>query len=767
MTEPVRAFQWDLARQTERLDWLVRQLPRYAAWGYREVYLHLEDAIEYPSFPRIARRDAYTRRDCERLVDAAGKAGIGVVPIVNLLGHAHYLIKVPELRDLSERRAPDGSPLLAGQICPLHPRTLEVADRLIGDVAWLCTAGKIHVGLDESYALGQHPLSRAEIAEVGLAGHFGRHVQRLHGLVRKHGLRMGYWADMLALLPDAVKWLPAGTIAYDWYYYPFRRRPAIELHNFREYELAPALRAQDVAYWGCPMSSGFRHEPVPTWGDRLANARSWWERCRRVRAEGMLVTAWETARTGAELVQASDAAIASLWMDPDASSVSDEILLARGLKRVFGPKAFGPRKAPGAGRLARLLLRADAHAYAGYARWNNEADWQGNAGLFPASKQVPPQPDAENGMAEWAFFATAFGGAATLPGPSGASAAAHIPAGESGPGTAERRGRAASPGVTAVPTAVRAAWEFRRYLAARDAFVARGGDGLRMLRLALRLPRFETGPSMALSNPQEEFRILMGAAAGRAKARSFQAQLRRQRGRVHRLRPASRTGGGSVFPGPEELLFATTKLLLGEALKFCQELRAGRRAARILWRRTRRPVRLSPNEGVVHADALRLKEWIRWLRAVRRSPRKALGPSPMGGAWQFACRLHLVAPALQQVVLERQAPNGEWRDVRSRFLVEFTAAGARRRTAIVRCFAAPVEGPNARLRLAVRGVGQVGVSDPRITDGLRVVKARGWGRGRTRRLGRPAPAEGFPELDWRRNAASVQLEFAAKRKRGS
>ena len=48
----LRAFQWDLARQVERLGWLLAQLPRYAAWGYDELYLHLEDAVEFPSLNR-------------------------------------------------------------------------------------------------------------------------------------------------------------------------------------------------------------------------------------------------------------------------------------------------------------------------------------------------------------------------------------------------------------------------------------------------------------------------------------------------------------------------------------------------------------------------------------------------------------------------------------------------------------------------------------------------------------------------------------------
>jgi len=55
MRPMIRAFQWDLARQVERLEWLLRQLPRYADWGYEELYLHLEDAVEYPSLPAVAR----------------------------------------------------------------------------------------------------------------------------------------------------------------------------------------------------------------------------------------------------------------------------------------------------------------------------------------------------------------------------------------------------------------------------------------------------------------------------------------------------------------------------------------------------------------------------------------------------------------------------------------------------------------------------------------------------------------------------------------
>jgi hypothetical protein len=108
------------------------------------------------------------------------------------------------------------------------------------------------------------------------------------------------WADMLALVPGAIAHLPPGIIAYDWYYYPFGRRPRLELRNFAEYDVAPALRARGIEYWGCPMNGSFRHEPLPVFGEtprqhpRLVAAVP---RGRRRRHAGHLVGA-EPARHG-------------------------------------------------------------------------------------------------------------------------------------------------------------------------------------------------------------------------------------------------------------------------------------------------------------------------------------------------------------------------------------------------------------------------------------------------------------------------------------
>ncbi|HVU35252.1 MAG TPA: family 20 glycosylhydrolase [Opitutaceae bacterium] len=378
----IRAFQWDLARQVERLDWLLAQLPKYAEWGYNELYLHLEDAVEYPSLPGVARKDAYSHRQLGRLVDAARGVGINVVPIVNLLGHTQYLIKVPALRELNELVDDEGRPLERGQICPVHPRTIEIASRLLSDVRPFCTAGKVHVGLDESFLLGRHARSRAEIERIGLPAHFARYVGALRELTRSAGLGMGLWADMLYFLPEAIPLLPTDIAAYEWYYYSFGRKPRVELFNFRETDVGERLRSRGLAYWGCPMNGSFRHEPLPHFSDRLANVVSWWHRCRRLRAEGFLIASWEPSRLAQELTTVVDAAAASLWLDGEDDP---RAMLERGFARVFGTGDRGAAARRKARTAAALALACDRYPFSGYPRWEINERWDTISGREPVA----------------------------------------------------------------------------------------------------------------------------------------------------------------------------------------------------------------------------------------------------------------------------------------------------------------------------------------------------------------------------------------------
>ncbi len=635
----IRAFQWDLARQVERLDFLKALLPRYGAWGYEELYLHLEDSVHYPSLPGIGRDDAYSYQELGELVLCAAQNGIRVVPIVNLLGHTQYLIKHPAWRDLNELRDARGRALEHGQLCPLHPRTLEVAELLLRDMVPYCTAGKVHVGLDESFHLGQCPRCREEVARLGLAVHFAGHVKRLHALCSRLNLQLGLWADMLYFVPESIPQLPRGITAYDWYYYPFAQKPRVELLNFAERDLHPALKRQGIAYYGCPMNGAFRHEPLPVFGDRLGNIRSWWQRCQAVKADGLLVTSWESSRLALETTTVVDAAAASLWLEAEVDDAT--ALLAAGLRRRFPSKHTRTQ--------ARLLLAADERAFAGYARWQINDRWDvfaGNEGL-------------KSYVTEERFFARILLGS--------------------------------------WPKAFAASLAFRLYLARRDVFVRNAARQVFKWRRLL------------VKNDST--------------------------GAVDGIRLAAQSAG-----------------------KFAQELRAGRTAARAMWNRTRDPEVFGQNDAMLAVDEQRLAEWRGWLKLAARQPLLVWQVTPVCGAWQLQFMVHNFAPAVQRVVVEQQEADGSWRELAGRFTIEFRAAAARPRSNFKREFTVPVTSPDNRLRIAVRGTGQVAVSQVQLTDGLAVHRAQVYRRKHT--LGPKAgPHVQLPGLDWQKNRSALPLRF--------
>jgi len=361
----VRGFQWDLARQMERVDFLLGWIPKYAEWGYNHMYLYIEDAFDFPSVPGVGRKGALKVRELALLTRTAEQHSIKTVPVVPLLGHAAYLTKVPRLSRFAELRDPTGDPKKCGQICPLHEDTVGLARKLLKDVAPYCTAGIVHVGLDESFDIGQCAKCRAEVQRIGLDRHFANYIRRLHAVCAELGLRMGMWGDMLYYTPAAIPLLPKDLVVYDWYYYPFRRFPRVEIYNFAEVDLTGRLRSAGIDVYGCPNNGPFTVEPITPFVDRLRNVISWWNYGRRKNTQGLVVTSWCATRTSPELNALVDAAAASLWLNP--GELSPQKMLAQGVLRLWAIT----RPA-----VTRLLAAIEKYQYSGCYRCQTYRNWR-------------------------------------------------------------------------------------------------------------------------------------------------------------------------------------------------------------------------------------------------------------------------------------------------------------------------------------------------------------------------------------------------------
>jgi hypothetical protein len=377
------------------------------------------------------------------------------------------------------------------------------------------------------------------------------------------------------------------------------------------------------------MNGAFRYEPLPIFSDRLANLRSWWQRCQKTNAGGFLVTSWEAYRLALEATTVIDAAAASLWLDGGAPD-NDLDWLAKGFERVFGK--------PGARSAAKAALACDRYPFSGYARWQINDRWN-----------VSASPDTDRTFADEEKLFSRL--------------------------TREK-----------LPAPLAASIAFRHYLAQRDVFVSECIEGVFALR------------------------------------------------KMFSKRRVRNLGAGS------ELL---AKLGI-EAHGFLKAISAGRKAARAMWRRTRDPKIHGQNETILDADAIRLRAWRNWLQAVRHESEKAFEATPVCGVWQLNFTVHNFAPALQRVVVEHQQPDGSWRELNGRHTIEFRAEAAKSRANIRRRCSVPVGSPNDVLRISVHGLGQVGVEQITLTNGVETLMPSS--KRKRAILGLPAPRHGFPDI---------------------
>lgn len=335
----IRAYSVALGlQQMVRPEWVEKFIPRHADWGYTHLILYLEDAYRFPSHPEIARKSAWTKREMERVVGCADKQGIKVIPVVPSLGHTSYITKSPQCRHLSEKRAEkgkDGKPFISGgQVCPSLEGTYRLLDDLYADVAPYCTAGYLHVGLDESMESGMCELCKPKVAKSGHAGLFLEHLKRLTTLVNSRGLKIAVWGDMFYYFPEIIRKVSRDVAVFDWYYYPFKRMPRVELYNFREIDSARILRKAGLEVWAVPNSGAFFDETTTPFSHCLRNIRDWWRYGHETGCHALAISSWCALYSSMELACLVNAAAADLWLSPATRDPRD--MLKHGFKRLYG-----------------------------------------------------------------------------------------------------------------------------------------------------------------------------------------------------------------------------------------------------------------------------------------------------------------------------------------------------------------------------------------------------------------------------------------------
>ena len=196
-----RGAMLDVARHFFEVEEVEHYIDLLAMYKINRLHLHLADdqgwRVEVPAWPRLTEHGGstqvgggpggfYTSDEYARLVRYAADRFITVVPEIDMPGHTNAaLASVPELN--CDGVAP---PLYTGiqvgfsALCVESEATYEFVDAVLGHLAALTPGPWLHVGGDEVEELTEEQ--------------YRRFVERVEGIVHRHGKRMVGWEEIAA-----------------------------------------------------------------------------------------------------------------------------------------------------------------------------------------------------------------------------------------------------------------------------------------------------------------------------------------------------------------------------------------------------------------------------------------------------------------------------------------------------------------------------------------------------------------------------------------
>ncbi len=208
--------------------------------------------------------------------------GIDLAPNQNCFGHLRQWLDLPRYASLAETHGdwmfdvwPRSGPF---SLCPTDPASLRFVEGLLDQLLPCFRSGLVNIGCDETYDIA-YGRSKGEVARRGRGAVFAEFVGKVDGLVRRHGKRSMFWADIALSQPECLASLPDSMAALAWGY-----EPDTPWERWCE-----VLRGRE--FWLCPGTSSWRSITGRT-SERRANVRGAVESARRHGAAGLLACDW-------------------------------------------------------------------------------------------------------------------------------------------------------------------------------------------------------------------------------------------------------------------------------------------------------------------------------------------------------------------------------------------------------------------------------------------------------------------------------------------
>ncbi|MBC2592909.1 family 20 glycosylhydrolase [Ruficoccus amylovorans] len=213
----IHGFMIDSARCLEKREFYERLIDFCAGQGMNTLLWHFSDdqgcSLDFTGVPGIGDPHAYSGDEMRALVRYAQDRGVTLIPELETLGHSRYLTRHPAYHHLKE----SDDDFTA--ICPLHPDTRALMQKLLRELTDIFPSEYIHVGLDE-VNLGGHPLTAEALRTRREVDIFAEYVRFIHGELQALGRKMIMWVDQASYDTGLLDIIPADIVIALWQYAP-------------------------------------------------------------------------------------------------------------------------------------------------------------------------------------------------------------------------------------------------------------------------------------------------------------------------------------------------------------------------------------------------------------------------------------------------------------------------------------------------------------------------------------------------------------------
>ena len=205
--------------------------------GVNVLVMEFDYRYQYKSHPEVTDANGLSEDEVKQIVAACHDAGVRLIPLINMLGHQSWaaqtfgLLRAHPEFDETPGKYPGNKDIYCRSFCPLAAGLHNLVFDLIDELAGVCQADAVHVGMDEVFLLGEEDCPRCR--GKNKAELFAQEVRTLHGHLAATHREMWMWGDRF-LDGDATglgKWeasqngtapainmVPKDIVICDWHY---------------------------------------------------------------------------------------------------------------------------------------------------------------------------------------------------------------------------------------------------------------------------------------------------------------------------------------------------------------------------------------------------------------------------------------------------------------------------------------------------------------------------------------------------------------------